>query len=234
VSADGLTALTLAVATQQCELAFRLVEAGADPNHPLPAPAPPVVQNAFEQPWFLTQLRHDPGLTPLMLAAVLGDEEMARTFVRHGGKPYQRTRRYTTDALVLACRAGQIRVAQRLLRRDPDDDSGQKLVVVLGEQRVTLFRGTEVVLTSKVSTGRKGYATPPGDYLITSKHRDWTSTIYNAPMPYLLRLNASAIGLHQGHVPGYPASHGCIRLPAGKAAAFFKTAQVGDRVLIRH
>lgn len=234
VGSDGLTALTLAVVTRQNAVAAELVEAGADPNHPLPAPMPMVVQNVFQEPWFLTQLRHDPGLTPLMLVSVLGDEDMARVFLQHGGKPYQRTRRYTTDALVLACRAGQIRVAQRLLRRDPDDDSSQRLVIVLCEQRVTLFRGEEVVMTSKVSTGRKGYATPPGDYLITSKHRDWTSTIYKAPMPYLLRLNASAIGLHQGVVPGYPASHGCIRLPAGKAAAFFKTAQIGDRVLIRH
>jgi L,D-transpeptidase catalytic domain/Ankyrin repeat len=210
------------------------VEAGADPNAPLAVPVAPAVLDAFEQSWFLTQLRHDSGLTPLMLAAVLGDEEMVRAFLAHGGRPYQRTRRYTTDAVSLACHAGQIRTAQCLLRRDPDDESSQKLVVVLGEQRVTLFRGDDVVLTSKVSTGRKGYATPPGDYLITSKHRDWTSTIYKAPMPYLLRLNASAIGLHQGVVPGYPASHGCIRLPAGKAADFFKTARVGDRVLIRH
>ena len=107
-------------------------------------------------------------------------------------------------------------------------------MVVLSDQRVTFFRGDDVLMTSKVSTGRKGYDTPTGDYLITSKHRDWTSTIYKAPMPYLLRLNASAIGLHQGTVPGYPASHGCIRLPASKAAAFFRTARVGDRVLIRH
>jgi hypothetical protein len=232
--ADGLTALTVAVVTRQNDWAVRLVEAGADPNAALPGPAPALVQNAFEQRWFLTQLRHDPGLTPLMLAAVLGEEALVRLFLEHGGKPYQRTRRYTTDALTLACRAGQIRTAQRLLRRDPDDDSGQKLEVVLGEQRVTLFRGGEKVLTSKVSTGRKGHATPTGEFLITSKHRDWTSTIYKAPMPYLLRLNASAIGLHQGVVPGYPASHGCIRLPVGKASEFFKTARIGDRVLIRH
>jgi hypothetical protein len=234
VGADGMTALTLAVVTRQNEWAARLVEAGADPNAALPASAPDLVLGAFDQPWFLTQLRHDPGLTPLMLASVLGEEDLVRVLIEHGGKPYQRTQRYTTDALTLACRAGQIRTAQRLLRRNPDDESGQKLEVVLGEQKATLFRGDEVVLTSKVSTGRKGYTTPTGEFVITSKHRDWTSTIYKAPMPYLLRLNASAIGLHQGAVPGYPASHGCIRLPAGKASAFFKTARIGDRVLIRH
>lgn len=231
---EGLTALTLAVATRQAEVVRLLVEAGCDPNYALPAPAPAAVRDVLEDSWLASQLRHDPGFTPLMLAVVLGEEEMVEWFIRHGGKPYQRTARYKMDALTFACRMEQIRVGQRLLGRNPDDHESQKLEVVIGEQRVTLFRGEEVVLTSKVSTGRKGYPTPTGEFLITSKHRDWTSTIYKSPMPYLLRLNASPIGLHQGVVPGYPASHGCIRLPAGKAAAFFKTAQIGDRVLIRH
>lgn len=231
---DRVSALTLAVVTRQTDLAAALAECGASPNYSLPAPLPAAVTAPFEQPWFLTQLKHDPGVTPLMLACVMGDEALVRTLLGNGGRPYQRTRRYTTDALTLACRAGQLRTAQLLLKRDPDDQTGQRLVVGLGEQRVTLLRGAEVVMTSRVSTGRKTHPTPPGEYLITSKHRDWISTIYHVPMPFLLRLNTSAIGLHQGSVPGYPASRGCIRLPAGKAADFFKVARVGDRVLIRH
>ncbi len=231
--AEGATALTLAVVTSQRHVAQFLIAAGADPNRALPGPAPDAVREAFDAAWFLTQMKYDPGLTPLMLATVLGDEDLVRLFLGHGGKPHQRTDRYKMDAVTLACRAGQIRVGQRLLQRDPDEPEGQKLVILLGEQRATLFRGSEPVLTSKVSTGRKGFATPTGEFLITSKHRDWTSTIYKVPMPYLLRLNASDIGLHQGALPGYPASHGCIRLPAGKAVAFFKIARIGDRVLIR-
>ena len=231
---DGATPLVLAVVSGQSDLARQLVVAGANPNTPLPAPAPASVVGFFQDPWFVAQLKDDAGLTPLMLAAVRGDEAQVALLLEHGGKPYQRTRRYTTDALTLACRAGQIRCAQRLLRRDPDAADNQQLVVTIGDQRATLLRGEEVVLTSRVSTGKKGYATPTGEFLITSKHRDWRSTSYKAPIPYLLRLNASAIGLHQGSVPGYPASHGCIRLPAGNAAAFFKTARIGDRVLIRH
>jgi len=233
VCSEGATALTLAVVSGHDEVVRRLVEVGADANHALPAPAPTVVQEAFEPGWFRNQLRHDPGLTPLMLAAVMGHESMVQSMLDHGGKVHQRTRRYTTDAVVLACRAGQIRIGQRLLRRDPDAPDNQEVVVRLGDQRATLFRGTEAVLTSKVSTGRKSHPTPTGEFLITSKHRDWTSTIYKSPMPYLLRLNGSDIGLHQGVLPGYPASHGCIRLPRTQAAAFFKTARIGDRVLIR-
>jgi len=233
VGADGATPLVMAIVSGQSAVARQLVEAGADPNAPLSGPAPAAVVESFREPWFVTQLKSDAGVTPLMLAAVMGDEAMVFLLLEHGAKPYQRTRRYTTDALTLACRAGQLRCAQRLLRRDPDAPDGQRVVVTLGDQRAMLLRGEEVVLTSRVSTGKKGYATPTGEFLITSKHRDWTSTIYKAPMPYLLRLNASAIGLHQGVVPGYPASHGCIRLPANKAADFFKTARIGDRVLIR-
>ena len=110
--ADGLSALALATVTGQREVAAALVEAGADPNQALPEPAPEVVRNAFEAGWFREQLRYDKNLTPLMFASVLGDEELVRTMLDHGGRPYQRTTRYTTDSLVLACRAGHIRVAQ--------------------------------------------------------------------------------------------------------------------------
>lgn len=225
-------ALTLAVVTQNTEAAAMLLGAGADPNHLLSAPVPAAVREKFSDIWFGEQLRTDPGLTPLMLAVVLGDEPLVKLLLEHGGRPNQRTRRFTTDAVNLACNAGQIRVAQILLGRDPDCPTNQRLVVSLGQQRVTLFRGDEFVLSSRCSTGRKGYATRPGEYLITTKLREWVSTIYKVPMPWMMRLNSSAIGLHQGVVPGYPASHGCIRLPAGKAASIFKIVRVGDRVEI--
>ena len=91
--------------------------------------------------------------------------------------------------------------------------------------------GNEIFAT-KVSTGRKGFATPTGDFVITNKHRAWTSTIYHASMPYFQRLSCSDFGLHEGNVPGYPASHGCIRVPAGNAAKLFTMTQAGDRVRI--
>jgi lipoprotein-anchoring transpeptidase ErfK/SrfK len=229
----GVTALTLAVVTGHTMIMQRLVEAGADANHPLAAPVPLELRQSFTADWFVAQLQHDAGLTPLMLATVLGAEDTVQLMLAHGGRPYQRTKRYTTDAVTLACRAQHIRIGQRLLGRNPDDPDAQEVVIRLSSQRATLFRGRETLLSSQVSTGRKGFATPTGEFLITSKHRQWTSTIYKVPMPYLLRLNGSPIGLHQGAVPGYPASHGCIRLPSGKAAEFFKNTRIGDRVLIR-
>jgi hypothetical protein len=232
VTPDQPDALTLAVVTRNLEGAALLLKSGADPNLSLPAPVPAIVREKFSDIWFGEQLRTDPGLTPLMLAVALGDEPLVKLLLDHGGRPDRRTRRFTTDAVTLACSSGQMRVAQILMGRDPDCPTNHRLVVNLSEQRVTLFRGKEFVLSCRCSTGRKGYKTRPGEYLITTKLREWVSTIYKVPMPWMLRLNNSAIGIHQGVVPGYPASHGCIRVPAGKAATLFKIVRVGDRVEI--
>jgi lipoprotein-anchoring transpeptidase ErfK/SrfK len=223
-------ALSLAVTTRNHEAARLLLDAGADPNFPLAAPVPGILAEPFTDPGFRLQLRTDAGLTPLMLAAVLGDEPMVRLLLERGGRPERKTRRYTTSAVTLAAKVGKTRVAQQLLGRDPDAPDNHRVVVCLGEQRVTLFRGNEFLLASRCSTGRKGFPTPTGSYVITSKHRQWVSTIYKVPMPWLLRLNGSDIGLHQGVVPGYPASHGCIRVPRGPAERLFQIARIGDRV----
>jgi lipoprotein-anchoring transpeptidase ErfK/SrfK len=119
-----------------------------------------------------------------------------------------------------------------ILGRDPLREE-RHIEVRLSEQKATLFdsAGNEL-FTTKVSTGRRGFATPTGEFVITDKNRDWTSTIYHASMPYFQRLSCSDFGLHQGNVPGYPASHGCIRVPPGNAAKLFSMTETGDRVII--
>ncbi len=232
---DGLNALSIATLLQDEVMVSLLLANGADPNAPNTTPLPELARETFQQQkWFLNQMKYDPGLTPLILAVVLGDESSVRAMIAHGGKIWQRSKRYGMDAVTFSCRASHPRVTQILLSRDPDAEEGHRIVISLGEQRATVFKGDQVVATSRVSTGRKTHRTPTGEFVITSKHKSWISTIYKVPMPYLLRLNASDIGLHQGALPGYPASHGCIRLPSGKAAQFFKIARVGDRVQIRN
>jgi lipoprotein-anchoring transpeptidase ErfK/SrfK len=101
-------------------------------------------------------------------------------------------------------------------------DSGVLIVVSKASQRMQVYRNGQPWLTSPVSTGRRGHGTPSGVFPIMEKQQFHRSNIYsNAPMPFMQRLTRGGIALHAGHLPGYPASHGCIRLPYGVARALY-------------
>jgi lipoprotein-anchoring transpeptidase ErfK/SrfK len=109
---------------------------------------------------------------------------------------------------------------------------GTSIRISLADQRAWLFEHGKPVLVSSITPGKKTSPTPKGKFHIINKHRHWTSTIYNVPMPYFLRLNPGYFGLHQGQMKTTPASHGCIRLPQKEASEFFQLAKVGDPVWI--
>ena len=105
--------------------------------------------------------------------------------------------------------------------------SGVLIVVSKGSQQMFVFRNGELWDTSPVSTGKPGKDTPAGIFPILQKRVHHRSNIYsNAPMPHMQRLTWGGIAIHGGHLPGYPASHGCIRLPRDFARTLF---QVTDR-----
>ena len=104
------------------------------------------------------------------------------------------------------------------------------LWVDIERQRATLFDGDEQVMETPVSTGRKSHPTPRGWFIVTDKYQQWVSTLYRAKMPYYLRLSCSDFGLHGGALPGYPASHGCIRLPDSAAKKLFSMVPPGTLV----
>ena len=107
------------------------------------------------------------------------------------------------------------------------------LIVNLTTQRATLFRNGVPIGATTVSTGRPGYRTPTGIFTILQKHVEhYSSTYDNAPMPYMQRLTWRGIALHAGQLPGYPASHGCIRLPRGFAQLLFGVTKLGMTVVI--
>jgi hypothetical protein len=137
-----------------------------------------------------------------------------------------------------------------------------RIVIDLDLQRAYFYRGDQMVGVSVVSTGREGYDTPSGDFRVTERDKEHVSSLYGnyvdqsgqvvaenieankdprppgtifrgASMPYFLRIHG-AIGMHAGYLPGYPASHGCIRLPERMAVKFFQNADVGTPVEIRH
>lgn len=112
--------------------------------------------------------------------------------------------------------------------------SGPTLLIVnLKTQRATLFRNGVPIGASTVSTGRPGYSTPTGVFTILQKHVEhYSSTYDNAPMPYMQRLTWRGVALHAGKLPGYPASHGCIRLPPGFAQLLYGVTRLGMTVVI--
>ncbi len=116
-----------------------------------------------------------------------------------------------------------------------DIDNGEPMMIVvsLGDQKVDVYRGTDLVTTSEVSTGTKAHPTMVGSFSILEKKRWHHSNLYsNAPMPYMNRITWSGTALHAGVLPGYPASHGCIRLRYSFAPQLFKLTTVGDNVVI--
>jgi len=107
------------------------------------------------------------------------------------------------------------------------------IIVSLKNQRAYTYRNGVPIGVSTVSTGKPGHATPTGVFTILQKDLDHKSKRYDdAPMPYMQRLTWYGIALHGGHLPGFPASHGCIRLPPKFAKLLFGVTRLGLTVVI--
>ncbi|PPD41494.1 MAG: hypothetical protein CTY15_13500 [Methylocystis sp.] len=106
-------------------------------------------------------------------------------------------------------------------------------IVSIADQSVSVYNHQGLVARSAVSTGMPGHSTPRGIFTILGRERMHASNIYSgAPMPFMQRLTWSGIAMHLGVVPGHPASHGCIRLPADFAAKLWGLTRIGERVVI--
>lgn len=211
-----------------------LLAEGADVNAVLPLPADPDFVAPFRGHHLHYFLTVESGLTPLMLAAGRGDKAMVELLLANGASPGARTKRHKTFALWLAGKGGHVEVMQHLLGVKPDSDAARvQIDVSLEAQTATLLRDGVATESAPVSTGRKGYRTPAGEYVVTDKHRKWRSTLYPADMPFFMRLSCGEIGFHEGKLPGYPASHGCIRMRRKDAAEFFKQVPIGTKVVIK-
>lgn len=132
-------------------------------------------------------------------------------------------------------RRAKFRTAEKA-RKDPGPPippGPHHLVVSVKTQRVTLYSNGALAARAPVSTGTATHPTPTGVFSIIQKNRFHRSNIYsNAPMPFMQRLTWSGVALHEGKLPGYPASHGCIRLPADFAQYLWRTTKIGARVIV--
>ncbi len=136
------------------------------------------------------------------------------------------------------------------------------VTIVRSEQKAYFYKGSQLVGVSPVSSGKSSHTTPAGRFKVSQKNADHKSSLYgvirdtttgqvvnadadtrkhrakagqvfeNAPMPYFMRFNG-AIGMHVGHLPGYAASHGCVRLPQEMAVKFFENVQIGTPVIVK-
>jgi hypothetical protein len=107
------------------------------------------------------------------------------------------------------------------------------MAIDLARQRAYVYRGGVRIGATAISSGKPGYETPTGTFTVLQKDKDHYSKKYHhAPMPYDLRLTWEGISVHGGHLPGYPASHGCVRLPIAFSRALFNEASLGMMVTI--
>ncbi len=144
---------------------------------------------------------------------------------------------------------------------DGDGVSGPPQVRInRAQQKASFYKGNVLVGVSKISSGDEDHGTPPGTYKITQKSKDHRSSIYGvfkdaagntvdddvdirvkkvpagckfvaAPMPNFMRFNGG-VGMHTGFLPGYAASHGCVRMPHHMSTKFFENVEVGTPVIV--
>jgi lipoprotein-anchoring transpeptidase ErfK/SrfK len=135
------------------------------------------------------------------------------------------------------------------------------VIVSLTKQRAYLMVGEEIAIDSPISSGKRGHGTPSGSFSVQEKDKDHRSSLYGdyvdskgrvvrggisaridsapsgthyvgASMKWFMRLTGEGVGMHVGILPGYPASHGCIRMPEPAAAAFYSKVKVGTPVRV--
>lgn len=115
-----------------------------------------------------------------------------------------------------------------------ESDDPLQIFVSKDTQTMTVYDGDAVVATTNVSTGKAGHTTPSGIFSVLEKRKTHFSNLYDdAPMPFMQRLTWSGIALHESaHVPRYPASHGCVRMPRAFAKTLFGMTRRGFHVVI--
>jgi hypothetical protein len=164
---------------------------------------------------------------PLALAVPAAAERY--DFLDHPN--YQRSSRELSAAAMQ--RHKTKRQVQGAKHEQPVPQGPLHIIVSSAKQRVSVYANGTLVGRAPVSTGMPNHPTPMGIFTVISKSRWHVSNIYNgAPMPYMQRITWSGIALHAGMLPGYPASHGCIRLPEHFAARLWGLSKIGARVII--
>ncbi|WP_394648256.1 L,D-transpeptidase family protein [uncultured Sphingomonas sp.] len=158
-------------------------------------------------------------ITPFLLAALLST--VVAVPAAAGGM----------DALAITEAAATLPPNRFVWTSEADAPGRVSVLISIPDQRAYVFRGQRLVAASSVSTGSDDRPTPTGTFTILQKKAQHRSNLYDdAPMPYMQRLTWDGVALHAGRNPGFPASHGCIRLPTAFARKLFDATQLGATV----
>ena len=193
------------------------------------------------------------------LALVDVGAQVPRSGNRLFGRPQPRATPPMKKANELINRQDPLNVSARLLEKVTPDNS--RVRVSLSKQRAYLFLGDELVIDSPISSGKRAGMTPSGSFHVLEKDKEHHSSVYGnfvdssgrivrsgvsslidsapsgthfagAPMKWFMRLTDDGVGMHIGILPGYPASHGCIRMPPAAAEMFYAHVKVGTPVVV--
>ena len=129
--------------------------------------------------------------------------------------------------------AAQLRSGQFVWEPEAASAGPVSLLIDLTKQTVVVYRDGVPIAASSISSGSKGRETPIGEFTILQKEVVHRSRTYDdAPMPYMQRLTEKGVAMHAGNLPGYAASHGCIRLPAAFAKLLYGVTDLGTPVIV--
>jgi len=198
----------------------------------------------------------------IALALIDARAQVTRPGQRPFGRPQPRvtpTPRPMKPASDLIKRQDPVNVSPRLLDKVTPDNS--HVVVSISKQRAYLMLGDEIAIDSPISSGKRARPTPTGSFHVLEKDKDHRSSVYGdfvdssgrvvrrgissridsapsgthfvgAAMTWFMRLTDDGVGMHVGFLPGYAASHGCIRMPSQAAEMFYARVKVGTPVLV--
>ncbi len=152
---------------------------------------------------------------------------------RHAQPPQRRVHRSEPQAAARKALQSDSSGAESAKAKAEGPERPLVAVVSIEDQQVSVYGADGLIERSDVSTGMPGHATPTGVFAVIGKERWHESNLYSsAPMPFMQRITWSGVAMHQGQLPGYAASHGCIRLRGEFAERWYKVTRLGMRVLI--
>ena len=161
------------------------------------------------------------------LAGVLISQPVAAAEAQVAGAPPSLASGPIQDAV------GRLKPGQYLWMPQIAPEGPVLVWVNLTSQRAIVFRNGVAIGISTISSGKPGHDTPTGVFTILQKHVEHHSNLYdNAPMPFMQRLTWAGVAMHGGYLPGYPASHGCVRLPLAFAKLLYGVTNIGLTVVI--